>query len=639
MRQSETADWVAKQLDIYCETREPGYAVLIDAPWGSGKTYAIKTWAERRKDTVYLSLYGVSSYEQYEDRLLEAILYKDKTLRPPKLAKAVESIASRVSGSPLGITNIYRWVALRAVPRVVIVDDLERVDLKANEVFGLVNSLLEHHGRNLILIAHQEELISKWSNNGESYLRIKEKVIGRILPFYPDIETVLSSFIEQFKSTSFLTKATNFFVQSRSDKYASKLSSEVDFLVSIFERTESKNLRVFRQSLRDFEPIFSLLSELVHADKEKIRLVLGSYLALSMLYHGGNVLDESALRQEVSWSRFASRANGEQEQEPNKEPIENAREMFLGINEVVLDGSIISGDLAVRLIAKGEFTDSFVRDELLKSPHLIPSKANAWRTLWQWAHEAPSTVTDSLRSVCNSLNAKEFRDPVIIVHVFCILRSMEESGVKLPLKDSVERYFKIYIADLVHMGEQALLRPTSAYSNSISNSNNTGLGFVKEGGDFFKMVISHLQEVMDKAFWDNLRGDPGMILREMREDPREFLRSIDNRGRSEGNPNYAHLPVIAFLKPTAALDELLKTGPSHVGTFISIMARRVQRLEQIEKENRTFDWPEERDWMKEFCRELKGRAELTVDSIASAQLSELSRHCISALENLPKQRK
>lgn len=622
---------VVDQLNIYCEDIDPGYAVLVDAPWGAGKTFAIKRWAELRADAVYFSLYGISTSAQFEVCLLEAIFDNEKSLKTPKLAKVIEGISRRVYGVSLGIGDLYRRVALKSAPRVIVIDDLERTNLGVTEAFGLINTLLEHNGKSVILIAHQEELLAKWSDTNQPYLRVREKVIGRIFPFSPDVRSALHSFIMSQGARSFWGKVKNSLGARKAISYPLLLDAESQFIASVFERLGSKNLRLLRQSLRDFARIFPVLFDLVGDDREKIRMVLGSYLALSVSFHEGRGFDERALHQEVSWERYERRANGSEGEEPEKEPIELLREIFSGEVAVQLDGTIISKEMAIRSIARGDFSSDMVRTELLKSPFLVPSKDNAWRTLWQWMHNRPAMVELALRDVSESLRLLEIRDPVVILHVFCILRSMEDRGVLLPFEKTVEEQFKQYVASLVEIDQSLLVRPKSKYSVSIFEMNETGLAFAKEDGDFFRMASAFLEEVMDRNFWYQLKSGSEVILNRLRTDPRGFLRSLDNRGREGDDPNYAYLPVMGFTDPKVILDEILELGPSISSTFIGTMQRRIQRLEAVELEYRGCEWPDERRWMQEFSRHLKERSMKFKNSILSAQLSALSKFAESVL--------
>ena len=64
----------------YINNEKAEYAVLIDGPWGSGKTYLYKNYLaeniaileagkNQRKTNVYISLYGISTIEELSKEL------------------------------------------------------------------------------------------------------------------------------------------------------------------------------------------------------------------------------------------------------------------------------------------------------------------------------------------------------------------------------------------------------------------------------------------------------------------------------------------------------------------------------------------------------------------------------------------
>ena len=80
MTNSALAD-VQAYLDYFCDSPvSPGYAILIDAPWGAGKTYFLRRYLEARHAKAkalepligptffWASLYGVKSLEEVREQ-------------------------------------------------------------------------------------------------------------------------------------------------------------------------------------------------------------------------------------------------------------------------------------------------------------------------------------------------------------------------------------------------------------------------------------------------------------------------------------------------------------------------------------------------------------------------------------------
>lgn len=622
---------LTEELNLYSKIKSPGYAVLIDAPWGAGKTRFIKRWMIKRKDTLYLSVYGVSNAAQFELALLEAIFEKYKELKPPKNAQRLEEVAKHLSGLTLGFSDIYRRMALRSAPQLIIIDDLERSNLSANETFGIINDYLEHNNKNIILLSHQEKLIKKWSDSNESYADVKEKVIGQVLSFEPDANLVIHSFEDSEQTQGFLNLFKRNFWIKPAFHYKDMVTSEAEFINDVFYSSESKNLRILRRSLRDFSRIYPILVNVAGKDKGKIRAALGSYLALSIAYHGGRGFDLNFLKQENSWDQAIRQTAGNDDDKPEITPIDQLKEKYLDLKEVRLDGLVISGDLAVRTVAQGIFNEDFIREELQKSPYLGQSETNLWLVLWHWRHEKPDVIRGALHNVLDSLRSASVNDPVVLLHIFCIFRDMEIGGVKLGLGKTVEEFAKDYIDRALLEDRLPTKHPKSQYQPSITDLNYTAYAFLLEESDFFRDIYVYLESALDQSFWKDIKNNPRKLSSQLAKNPKPLMRSLDNRESHEDLPNYAHIPVLGFTDTVDMVESLKEIGPKYASIFVGIVGRRIKRLEQVQVGDRGCEWPSETTWLGQIRDELAKRASQEDDQIAAVQMLALVRHIESYL--------
>lgn len=618
-----TTAHVANELNIYSEAKNPGYAILINAPWGAGKTYFIKNWMAKRKDTIYLSIYGVSTTAQFEAALIEATFQADRNLKPPIAARKLEEVTKHWAGLSLGISDSYRRMALKSAPQVVVIDDLERSSIGPNEALGLINDLLEHHKRNIILLSCENELIKKWSKASENYLNIKEKVIGRILSLEPNTTEAVSSLILEMKTTGFIFKLKKLLRVEDKEVFGSLIRSEKDLIISIFAASGYKNLRLLRQSLRDFSRVYPTLLTVVDGNREKVKLALSSYLALSMAFHRGQGFDVKCLEQEESWDQAIWSVNGKAGDRPERTMIEELQERYAGIPEVNLQGLVISKDLALATISKGIFDAQVVREELLKSPYLAQTKEGSWRLLWQWRYEKSEAVDIALRNVLEKLSQNEYSDPIVLLHIFCILKNMETHGVELELNEPVGDYARKYISSLVEKRILSTKFPKTKYKQSISDENQTGLAFLGEDAEFFRTLVSDLEEALDRSFWNWIKENPEKFSSELSSNPRSLFLSLDDRGERGDLPNYAHIPVLGFTKIDKMADSLIEVGPKNTSTFIAILGKRIERLRETCEADRGSEWPSEAEWLKRLRDEISGRVFLKMDKIESVQFSAL----------------
>jgi len=158
-------------------------AVLIDGPWGIGKTYYVKQWL-KKEPHIYTSLFGINSLED---------LQKDIYYKLDKTTSIIKNIAESFSGANIGLPivsipiptmnfDIKKSIekCLKDKCLTVVIDDVERKNNKidVDEVLGFVETLSEIDNINVILICNLDEINSE-SVSKEKWQKFEEKVISR----------------------------------------------------------------------------------------------------------------------------------------------------------------------------------------------------------------------------------------------------------------------------------------------------------------------------------------------------------------------------------------------------------------------------------------------------------------------------
>jgi Cdc6-like AAA superfamily ATPase len=115
----------------------PNYAVMLTGPWGIGKTYVVKDYLRRfvegKKKYVYVSLFGLSTINEIDEAVFQAIY--------PLLAKKATKIGARVAKTLLTRAGFDPQFKLDEVlnkfnAEIYIFDDLERCEAPINKVLG-----------------------------------------------------------------------------------------------------------------------------------------------------------------------------------------------------------------------------------------------------------------------------------------------------------------------------------------------------------------------------------------------------------------------------------------------------------------------------------------------------------------------
>ena len=217
----------------YIQKDQTKSAIMLSAPWGKGKSYYIQNelipyLAENGAyQCIVISLYGVSAIAE----ISKSIFFEVKTFEIRKKAKQmittdVSSIAPYVkfiSGTVIkGITG-HMGIDINSKSfeelcnsidlsnKLLIFEDVERVQFNIVDLMGYVNSLVERDGVKVLLVANETELIlrvqkevqegerketvNEFTEKSLQYLKIKEKTISDTVQFNGDVRSAIKNII------------------------------------------------------------------------------------------------------------------------------------------------------------------------------------------------------------------------------------------------------------------------------------------------------------------------------------------------------------------------------------------------------------------------------------------------------------
>lgn len=227
-----------KELDAYIKdytkNDKTNRAIMLTAPWGSGKTYYIKNELipSLKKDgigTIFVSLYGIDSLAELSKNLyIEArAKWINKKSEKREIGKIIaKTIVKNVVGhygidlsvDEKDMQKLYESVNLSK--RLIILDDLERCRIDIVDILGFVNDLCEQDGAKVLLVANEQaiktcEKKKCTSQDGkkstdlvmttecERYIRIKEKTIGDTITFFENKKNVIKGILENYDNKYF----------------------------------------------------------------------------------------------------------------------------------------------------------------------------------------------------------------------------------------------------------------------------------------------------------------------------------------------------------------------------------------------------------------------------------------------------
>ena len=165
-------------------------AVMIDGPWGCGKTYEIKRFIDsnRKYRYIYISLFGLNSYNDLVNTLYckvhpfkfyfrIATKFAVNTLSSLSIGAKSEDVSAKL-GFILDIPGVKKGFSEPYNKTIIFLDDLERVDfdkISMLDILGVVENLIYQQYK-VVLVCNTKEIKNK---ELESLSNFKEKVIDK----------------------------------------------------------------------------------------------------------------------------------------------------------------------------------------------------------------------------------------------------------------------------------------------------------------------------------------------------------------------------------------------------------------------------------------------------------------------------
>lgn len=342
-------------IECICDyVRKPytDYAVMLNGEWGSGKTYFWNNKLRSRLEsitvngknykTIYMSLYGINSLEEISKKIfIETNPMISKTLKKFVDTRQGNLIPEYVK-TGLDMANLFGTMTFNSEKvdfsklfaiddKILCFDDLERANVDVIDILGYINNFVEHDGIKTIVICNEKELATKFKNTNvefktliatyildkenklkteeksvfklgdkmeqpvplgnlieekiseifdkaNAYERIKEKLIGETFEYIPEYPFILSGMIMKY---SYNEKLSDFYKRNTS------------LIISAFNKSETRNLRILKHALTDFEKIFdNIMKDYPDTPVSVLKNLLTFTVAVSFEIKAGNVSKE-----------------------------------------------------------------------------------------------------------------------------------------------------------------------------------------------------------------------------------------------------------------------------------------------------------------------------------------------------------
>ena len=328
-------DLVESILD-YVRSDYTDYAVMINGEWGSGKTYfwnhKIKNKIEsmqlngKQYTTIYMSLYGISNLEEISKKIfIETTQLMDKNLKKfmqtnnktaiPEYAKTGLDMANFFGVTQNGDRVDYSDF-FSTDDKVLCFDDLERANVDVIDILGYINNFVEHDHIKTIIICNEKELSTKLKSNNlemktfiatylldkegdlskttdkpmvekiqdtietvfdkaNDYERIKEKLIGETFEYAPEFNYIINGLLMRYETNEELIRF---------------LRENTGIIVSTFNKSGTRNLRILKHALNDFRKVFEMVNKnYPNTNNKVLQTMLIFTIAISFEIKAGKV--------------------------------------------------------------------------------------------------------------------------------------------------------------------------------------------------------------------------------------------------------------------------------------------------------------------------------------------------------------
>ena len=247
--------------------------------------------------TIYMSLYGISNLEEISKKIfIETTQLMDKNLKKfmnshnqttiPEYAKTGLDMANffgvTQNGDKLNYADFFS-----TDDKILCFDDLERANVDVIDILGYINNFVEHDHIKTIIICNEKELATKLKSSNlemktfiatylldkqgdlskvsdkpmvekiqdqiedvfdkaNDYERIKEKLIGETFEYAPKFTYIINGLLMRYENDPELIRF---------------LRENTRLIITTFEKSGTRNLRILKHALNDFKKIFDMVNK------------------------------------------------------------------------------------------------------------------------------------------------------------------------------------------------------------------------------------------------------------------------------------------------------------------------------------------------------------------------------------------
>ncbi|MGB7402041.1 MAG: P-loop NTPase fold protein [Arcobacter sp.] len=599
-------------LDYYTKLPNPQYAVLLKGKWGSGKTHFINEYKKQlyknQQKYIYVSLYGVTSYDEIETKFLETIhpkLYNKKTIFAGRIAKQVLKGTLKIDldddgkidgNASLQIPNFKPEDLLNTKDYILIFDDLERSGIKIIDLLGYINFFVEHQSYKVILIANEEELEKR-----KKYRKIKEKLVGKTFEFKTNSSDAFDSFLSELKNERRLKENI--------------LEKEKSNILELFKNSKANNLRFLRQSLLDFERFYDEVLISPNKKKEIIKDILYWFFLFSFEIKRGNkeVLDLLYTEREPNLSLLFIFKEKKELTSLDKYKLDDNSDVIIPIvhwKEILINSNIQKDE---------------IEKALENSKYYIDENTPSWKKLSYFDNLTDEEFIILLEDVFKRFQSNEYKDYKHFKFISSLLLFFQEKEL---LDIEFEKLFDLIKINFKILFDEKSLNMEDIYyikNRVITDISYENIAYFES--ENFEKLKSYINEVLEEKKILKQKEDSEKIILAIKEKDTQILLDLLEGKNDVRFIDYKNIPILNYINIDDLFNALIKTDGLTMHYFGGILKDRYYQGKEILFEEEIF--------LKKLIKRLEDYVSKNRGKVSSYNLKEqIVKNLEIALSNI-----
>lgn len=533
---------IEKYLNYYITIENPGYAVFLNGPWGSGKTWFIREFKRKNGEDkfVHISLYGVSSIDQITDQVFHQLYPKLTSGKNKIIGKGLKDIAG-IFGYSADHIDLKEYLKITS-EKILIFDDLERCD-SPNLVLGYINRCIEHTGNKVIIIGEEEFLKAK----DESFKAQKEKTIGRNFTIHPEFKVTFDFLIniKAHESVKIL------------------LQEHYSTVESCFERANCKNLRTLKFCISEFHRFYELLPEKAKKHEGFLAETVNTFFSLCVEIRSGNLNIENIPDIQTAFSsdvvkQVVNRGTKE-EVEPDPLALLKKKHFGDGLNYIVPDLNLL-----YCFFKYGSVHSDYIEEVIESTSYFLEDNTPAWIRFWHLYSITDQDFEKCFKDVLSDFKDFKFTSVGVLSHVVGML-----------LKYSHDQIIPLNYNDVIKLSEDIVREMTEKKMFEIENdddfrpfdNSSHGLQFQSLEDSNFKKIYASIKDGSKLKKEDQHKELAAKLPDVIKNNPDSVWSLIAIGRGDDSNVKLYKYPIMKYVDADAFVKALIEMNPSNVKRF------------------------------------------------------------------------